>query len=60
MASEGPPSYPQTGDQPQDDDSPPTYDDATGILDVRHGGISTQTRVGGQLYTLILLPTCTD
>ena len=47
MASEIPPSYPQTGDQPHFDDTPPTYDDDTGILDVRHGGLSSQTKVGG-------------
>lgn len=55
MASESPPPPPsqlQTGDQPQLDDNPPTYDDATGILDVRQGGLSTQTKVGGQLQTL--------
>lgn len=45
MASETPPVYSQTGDQPQLEDAPPVYDDAAGTLDVRQDGLIAQTQL---------------
>jgi hypothetical protein len=47
-SSETPPTHPETGDQPQLDDAPPVYDEATGILDVRQEGLNAQSKVAGQ------------
>lgn len=47
MASKAASTDPGTGDQPQIDDEPPAYDHATGTLEVRQDGISTESKVGG-------------
>ncbi|TVY18886.1 Sterol 3-beta-glucosyltransferase UGT80B1 [Lachnellula arida] len=45
MASNAPPAYAETNDQPLTDDAPPIYDEATGTLDVNQHGLSAQTQV---------------
>jgi hypothetical protein len=51
MASETSPPYSRTDDQQpiekSIEDIPPTYNDATGILDIRQNGLSAQTQVRG-------------
>jgi hypothetical protein len=48
MASETSPKYSGTVDQPPIEEAPPpVYDDATGVLDVRHEGVNAQTKVTG-------------
>jgi hypothetical protein len=51
MASQTPPTHSEIGDQPPSEDAPPAYNDATGTLDLRQDGLSTQSRVAGQLST---------
>ncbi|KAK4696732.1 hypothetical protein P7C71_g1235, partial [Lecanoromycetidae sp. Uapishka_2] len=46
MASEAPSAHPEIGHQPSIEDAPPAYDDATGALDLRQDGLSTQYQVG--------------
>ncbi|TVY87589.1 Sterol 3-beta-glucosyltransferase [Lachnellula willkommii] len=45
MASNAPPAYAETNDQPLTDDALPIYDEATGTLDVNQHGLSAQTQV---------------
>ena len=47
MASGTSPPYSRTDDQQRIEDIPPTYNDATGTLDVRQDGLSAQTQVRG-------------
>ncbi|TVY80303.1 Sterol 3-beta-glucosyltransferase UGT80B1 [Lachnellula suecica] len=45
MASELPPAYSESREQPPADNALPAYNDATGILEVRQDGLSTQTQI---------------
>jgi hypothetical protein len=49
MASETSPAHgDQIGNQPLPNDTPPSYNDATGTLNVQQDGLNTQTQVGGE------------
>jgi hypothetical protein len=49
MASEAPPpAYSASGSEPPTEDAAPTYNDATGTLDVYQDGLSAQTQVRSQ------------
>ncbi|TVY48892.1 Sterol 3-beta-glucosyltransferase [Lachnellula occidentalis] len=45
MASDAPPAYAESNDQPLTDADQPIYDEATGTLEMNHNGLSAQTRV---------------
>lgn len=45
MASNAPPAYAESSDQPLANDAPPIYDEATGTLDVNQHGLSAQTQI---------------
>lgn len=54
--AETPLTHPETTrveDGSQTDLSPPAYNEATGILDIRQEGLSTQTQVGSVFSALV-------